>query len=147
MSLPKPPARVPHQVKFGLVEGENRGSVKGALFDPPITRSDPYFWLRDDDRKSEKVIEYLKQENEYTTVSTKHIEASSGEIYAEMKSHLKETDQEVPWKYGSLGWRYFTRTVEGKSYKLHCRTMSESNADEDLQGEGVEVVLDENEGK
>jgi len=178
-AFPRPPARVPHQVKYGVVEGENRGSVKEALFDPAVTRTDPYFWLRDDDRKSEKVIDYLKEENDYCKSATEHIESFSNEIYLgktpvlalvsnsanalqllqtdetkpphhalpalEMKSHLKETDQEVPWKVGSLGWRYFTRTIEGKSYKLHCRTMSESNAEEDLQGDGVEVVLDENE--
>ena len=144
-SLPKQPQRVAHQVKFGLVNGENRGGNKELLFDPPVVREDPYYWLRDDTRKSEKVIDYLKEENDFCKNSTEHIEGFSSEIYAEMKSHLKETDQEVPYEWGSLGWRYFTRTLEGKSYKLHCRTKSESAKEEDLQGDNVQVILDENE--
>jgi oligopeptidase B len=132
-------------VKFGLVTGENRGNNKDLLFDPAVVREDPYFWLRDDTRKSEKVVDYLKQENEYCKTATQHIEGFSNEIYTEMKAHLKETDQEVPYAWGSMGWRYFTRTLEGKSYKLHCRTKSESVLEEDLQGDNIEVVLDENE--
>ena len=144
--MPTPASRQPHMmVSFGLVEGENRGGSKDLLFSPPITRTDPYFWLRDDERKSEKVIDFLKEENAYTARCTQHIESHSAEIYAEMKSHLKETDNEVPYEWGSFGWRYFTRTIEGKSYKMHCRTKSSSVEEEDLQGEDVDVILDENE--
>ena len=135
---PEPPSREPRQVQFGLVEGENRGGNKDLLFDPAVTRTDPYFWLRDDTRKSEKVLDYLKAENAYCKSATEHIEGFANDIYLEMKSHLKETDQEVPYRMGNLDWLYYHRTIEGKSYKLHCRSKSE-------EGDGEEVILDENE--
>ena len=34
-------------------------------------------------------------------------------LYAEMLSHIKETDESVP--YPNHGWLYTTRTVEGSS--------------------------------
>ena len=103
---PEPPSREPRQVQFGLVEGENRGGNKDLLFDPAVTRTDPYFWLRDDTRKSEKVLDYLKAENAYCKSATEHIEGFANDIYLEMKSHLKETDQEVPYRMGNLDWLY-----------------------------------------
>ena len=30
------------------------------------TRNDPYFWLRDDERKDPKILDYLNAENAYT---------------------------------------------------------------------------------
>ena len=51
--MPTPASRQPQKVSFGLVEGENRGGSKDLLFSPPITRTDPYFWLRDDDNCTE----------------------------------------------------------------------------------------------
>ena len=39
------------KVRFGRVEGENRGPEPSLLLDPPVEIDDPYFWLRDDERK------------------------------------------------------------------------------------------------
>ena len=39
------------KVRFGRVEGENRGPELSLLLDPPVEIDDPYFWLRDDERK------------------------------------------------------------------------------------------------
>ena len=65
MSSSTPPIAVqkPHKIAFGAVPGENRG-------EKPFTelryRSDPWFWLRDDTRKNEEVLEHLRKENTYT---------------------------------------------------------------------------------
>ena len=40
-------------------------------------------------------------------------------LYAEMLSHIKETDESVP--VPDNGWLYSTRTVEGSQYPIHCR--------------------------
>ena len=49
-----------HKVPFGAVEGENRGERP---FFPLRYRDDPWFWLRDDDRKNEEVLAHLRKEN------------------------------------------------------------------------------------
>eukprot|EP00961_Rhodomonas_salina_P265255 3585712-Rhodomonas_salina.1 len=40
-------------------------------------------------------------------------------IYNEFVSHMKETDEEVPYPHG--GYYYYTRTVKGLPYQIHCR--------------------------
>lgn len=41
------------------------------------------------------------------------------ELYNDMLSHLKETDEDLPYKHGD--YEYYSRTVQGLSYKIHCR--------------------------
>ena len=54
-----------HRVAFGAVEGENRGGGTGSLapFAKVIQRDDPWFWLRDDDRKDPAILAHLEAEN------------------------------------------------------------------------------------
>ena len=46
-----------HLVAYGAVKGENRGEGTGSLepFKNPIYREDPWFWLRDDDKKDPEI--------------------------------------------------------------------------------------------
>jgi oligopeptidase B len=46
------------------------------------------------------------------------------QLYAEMLSHIKETDESVPYRMGD--WFYSTRTVEGSQYPIHCRRAAAS---------------------
>jgi hypothetical protein len=50
-------AQAPHAVQFGAVDGENRGTGTDSLapFAEPILHDDPWFWLRDDERKNPEV--------------------------------------------------------------------------------------------
>ena len=68
--------------------------------DPPVARDDVYNWLRDETRKDEQVLDYLKAENRYCAQQTKHLEPSRNTLYAEILSHLKETDDDLPYLYG-----------------------------------------------
>ena len=71
MNIPKPVCkRIDHAVSFGIVPGENRGEN---VMDPAVKVNDDLFWLRDDDRKNEEILSYLKTENEYTEAHTKHL--------------------------------------------------------------------------
>jgi oligopeptidase B len=118
----------PHTVLIGYREGENNG--ENPTMNPPRELEDPYFWLRDDDRKDEEVLGYIKAENQYCEAQTAHLQALRDELYAEMKGHLKETDEEAPYRYGE--WMYYTRTEEGKSYTIHCRRGLEPGAAEQV---------------
>ncbi len=116
---PTPPAapRIPHAT---TVHGD--------------TLTDNYHWLRN--RDDPKVIEYLQAENEYTKASMAHTVPLQTRLYEEMKGRIKETDLTVPVKIDD--YYYYTRTFEGKQYRVHCRKRGGLDAAE-------EILLDQNE--
>lgn len=137
-TTPPQPVEEDTDVLFGKVEGKDHGD-EALLMDPPVVRKDPYFWMRDDERKSERVLHHLKQENAYTNYMTLGLTGFAQGIYHELLSHYKETDVTVPAKKGRFV--YYIRTEKGKSYKYYCR----KRAGADGMGEGEEhVILDVN---
>src|SRR5260370_1290347 len=78
---------------------------------------DEYAWLADKD--DPETIAYLEAENAYTAAITAGQAGLREEIFAEIKGRTKETDLSVPTRKG--GWWYYSRTVEGKQYSVHCR--------------------------
>ncbi|MAT48329.1 MAG: oligopeptidase B [Euryarchaeota archaeon] len=126
--------KVKHFVKFGIVDGENRGKNP---MNPPLEKFDPYYWMRDDSRKNEEIINHLKLENEYTRKVTDSLESSRETIYEELLSHIQETDTSAAVPYGK--YEYYSHTIEGLSYSIHCRRNKE------IKNSLEEVILDENE--
>lgn len=102
------------------------------------TLEDDYRWMRD--KGSSEVTAYLEAENAYTTAAMKPTEELQAKLYAEMLSHIKETDESVPFRYG--GWFYYTRTVEGSQYAIHCRRQAVNGSYSAEQPE--QVMLDVN---
>ncbi len=98
-------------------------------------RTDNYFWIRDDARKSPEVIAYLDAENRYTEAVMKPLEPLIQKLYEEMKGRIKETDLTVPERVGS--YYYYNRTEAGKQYPILARKKGSLSAPE-------EVMLDEN---
>src|SRR6266568_1089419 len=98
------------------------------------TLVDDYFWLRE--KSNPAVLEYLKAEDAYTLAMMKSTEGLQAKLYQEMLSHIKQTDQNVPYRLGN--YFYYTRTEEGKQYPIFCRKKGSLDAKE-------EVVLDQNE--
>lgn len=94
---------------------------------------DNYFWLRD--RNNPEVIKYLKAENKYTESMMKHTEAFQDTLYKEMLGKIKETDLSVPEKL--VDYYYYTRTEQGKQYRIYCRKKGSLEAKE-------EILLDHN---
>ncbi|KAL3662449.1 hypothetical protein V7S43_012307 [Phytophthora oleae] len=123
----------PKMVPFGAVEDQNRGPNP---MKPILYLEDPYFYVRDDSRKNEEVLEHLRKENEYTDIKTKHLANVRANIYDELLSHVQETDEDYPYPHGP--YLYYNRTVKGSSYTYHCRKTKIENAPEEL-------LLDENE--
>ena len=116
-----------------------RGNDPSKLISPPISLVDDLYWLRDDERASADVISHLEAENAYCDRCTSHFAELQQNMYDELKSRLKESDQEVPHKKG--GFVYFLRTEEGKSYPIHCRMPLCDNS----QGaRPEEIICDEN---
>ena len=102
------------------------------------TLEDNYRWMRD--KSSPELIAYLTAENEYTNSVLKPTEELQAKLYAEMLSHIKETDESVP--YRDHGWYYYTRTVEGSQYPIHCRRVAVGGAYD--EGQPEQVILDVN---
>lgn len=102
------------------------------------TLEDDYRWMRNKD--SAEVLEYLEAENAYTAAQMKPTEQLQAKLYSEMLSHIKETDESVPFR--DRGWYYYTRTVEGSQYPIHCRRKSVGDAYDASQPEAV--LLDVN---
>lgn len=126
-----------HEVLFGKVEGENRGSNP---MDPPVRRSDPLFWLRDDERKNPDVIAHLLKEKAYFESQTKDIQPLIRTIFDEHISHIEETSISAPYIHGP--YLYYQREQKGKSYKIYCRCPK--NQKPDHEGTAEEVLLDVN---
>ena len=80
-------------------------------------RIDPYYWLRD--RDNPQVIALLSEENDYYSGQTSHMANLEDEIFHEIKSRVLETDLSFPVL--DHGYYYYTRTIEGLQYPIHCR--------------------------
>jgi oligopeptidase B len=108
-----------------------------------VTLTDDYAWLREKD--DPEVTAYLEAENAYAGAVMAPLAGLRDTLYAEMLSHVKQTDVSVPFRDGE--WWYYTRTEEGQQYAIHCRKPASTSADRDLQpGDDVseEVLLDGN---
>ncbi len=110
------------------------------------TVADEYAWLKD--RDDPDTVAYLEAENAYTQAATAHTKALQDEIFDEIKSRTLETDLSVPVRHH--GWWYYTRTLEGSQYPVHCRSLTEpalpADPAEAIVAPADEVVLlDQNE--
>jgi oligopeptidase B len=99
-----------------------------------VTLVDNYFWLRE--KTNPAVMAHLQVENDYADAMMKHTVGLQEKLYNEMLSHIKQTDDSVPYKWGD--YYYYTRTVTGLQYPIFCRKRGSTSAPE-------EVVLDQNE--
>jgi oligopeptidase B len=99
---------------------------------------DDYRWMRD--KGSPEVIAHLEAENAHTHFVMAPTETLQAKLYAEMLSHIKETDVSVPYRH--RGWFYYVRTVEGSQYPIHCRRLATGTKFDESQPE--EILLDVN---
>ena len=95
---------------------------------------DNYFWLRE--KSNPAVIALLEAENAYASAVMKPTEALQEKLYQEILSHIKQTDNSVPYRWGD--YFYYTRTIEGKQYPIYCRKLKSLDAAE-------QILLDLNE--
>src|SRR5436190_18868358 len=95
-------------------------------------RVDEWYWLRE--RDDPAVIAYLEAENAYAEAVLAPAAELRDRIYGEIRGRVQETDETAPVPDGP--WEYFTRTIEGEQYVVHCRRPRAGGAEE--------VLLDEN---
>jgi oligopeptidase B len=85
------------------------------MHDDSVT--DEYAWLLTKDDPA--TLAYLEAENAHTEQAVAGLAALREDIFEEIKGRTQETDLTVPARKGD--WWYYTRTVEGQQYRIHCR--------------------------
>ena len=70
------------------------------------TLVDDFFWLRE--KTNPAVLAHLKAEDEYAATVMKPTAALQEKLYNEMIGHIKQTDTNVPYRWGN--YFYYTRT-------------------------------------
>ena len=112
-------------------------------------RPDDWYWLRD--AEDPEVIAYLRAENAHTEEALAPLQPLRESLFDEIKNRIKQSDVGAPARRGP--WWYYSRTIEGQQYAVHCRRADPErrlSAPEVLalavEGTaGDEVLLDENE--
>ena len=82
------------------------------------------------------MIAHLEAENAYTAAMTERTKPLEDALFDEIKARIQETDLSVPSPWD--GYWYYSRTVEGQQYPIHCRRTGSEDGPE-------QVLMDENE--
>jgi oligopeptidase B len=136
------------------------GQPAGAPPEPPVARRipserthhgdtviDEYAWLAD--AEDPETLRYLEAENAYTAAMTSGQAGLREAIFGEIKGRTQETDLSVPVRKNS--WWYYSRTIAGKQYPVHCRCAVQPGqdappvTDDGAPLPGEEILLDGNE--
>ncbi|WP_019614431.1 S9 family peptidase [Psychromonas ossibalaenae] len=96
-------------------------------------RSDDYFWLRDDNRESPEILDYLNQENAFTGQEMAPLAGLQSELYEEMVARQEPELESVP--YFKKGYWYISRYDQGQDFTVYSRRKGSMDAPE-------EVILD-----
>lgn len=99
-------------------------------------REDPWYWLRDDERKNPQMLAYLEAENAYLQAIMAPHRVLEQKINDEIIGRLKQDDASVPQKRN--GYWYYSRYEAGKQYPIYARRKGKLDAAE-------EVLIDGNE--
>ena len=134
----------------------------GAMSEPPRAQARPtvrshhgddfvddFAWMSD--KQSEQFLAHLAAENAYTAARTAHLSSLREELYNDISSRTRQTDLSVPTfvrHTDGSAWWYYSRSVEGLDYSIHCRlpaTSADRIPEVTTPPPGEQVVLDENE--
>ena len=84
-------------------------------------RIDWYYWLRDDQRKNKKVLNYLQKENKYTDQWFEKNKVNSKKIFSQYKKSLPTFEEGLKTKLDDYDY-YSTASVSKehkKFYRIH----------------------------
>ena len=104
-----------------------------------VKRVDNYHWMRLTDKqkqskakdsKTKDVIDYIKQENNYTKFKLKSTKSLQKKLYKEMVSRIRKDDSSIP--YESNGYWYITKFKKKKEYPFYYRKKGNLKAKEEL---------------
>ncbi|MBL4604090.1 MAG: S9 family peptidase [Flavobacteriaceae bacterium] len=103
------------------------------------TRIDNYFWMRlseeqknakEKDEQTQKVYDYLHEENKYHDDVMSHTNDFKESLFQEMKGRIKEDDESVP--YYKNNYYYISRFEKGNQYPIYARKKENLEAAEEI---------------
>ena len=106
---------------------------------PHGKRSDPYYWLRDDERTDPEVLAYLSAENAYHAQHLAPVKPLEDKIYAEIIARLKQDDSTVP--YRKNGYWYYIRFEPGQEHPIFARRKGSLDAPEQIMLNANELAI------
>jgi oligopeptidase B len=90
-----------------------------AVGSPHGERTDPYYWLRDDERRDPELLALLQAENSYREQVMAPYKALEDRLFGEIVGRVKQEDSTVPVRH--RGYWYQTRYQTGQEYPVHVR--------------------------
>jgi len=88
------------------------------------TRTDDWQWLAD--KEDRAVVAYLQAENAYTEARLAPTVPVQEKLFGQICARIAETDISTP--VFQEGWWYWSRTLAGQQYPVHCRRADPSKA-------------------
>lgn len=82
-------------------------------------RIDNYYWLRDDTRKNQNVINYLNEENQYTKTILKSGSLLRNQLFDEIVNRMDPQNKSVPYTNNYYIYRILYK--KGKDYPIYQR--------------------------
>ncbi len=101
---------------------------------PNGTRTDNYYWLRDDQRTDTDMLAYLEAENSYTEKMLAHLQPLRSRLYDEIVARIQKDDSSVPYRF--KGYYYHTRYEADGEYPIHVRTKESAQGAEEILLDG-----------
>jgi oligopeptidase B len=105
-----------------------------AVVSPNGTRNDDYYWLRDDQRESPEVLDYLGRENAYRDAVLAPVAGLQKKLFDELSGRLKPDDASVPTL--EHGYWYYVRFEPGLEYPIYARRHGAMTAAEEIMLDG-----------
>ncbi|MCU0975758.1 MAG: S9 family peptidase [Steroidobacteraceae bacterium] len=105
---------------------------------PHGSRTDEYYWLRDDTRESREVLGYLEAENAYKDAMLAHVAPLQEKLYGEIVSRIQQDDASVP--YRKRGYWYYSRFEAGQEYPVYARKRGSLEAPEEVMLDGNQLA-------
>ena len=61
-----------------------------------VTRTDNYYWMRDDSRTDKEILDHLERENTYVETVLAPLKETRESLYEELVSRIEKDDSTVP---------------------------------------------------
>ncbi|WDT84793.1 S9 family peptidase [Alteromonas sp. 009811495] len=87
-----------------------------------VTRTDNYYWMRDDSRTDEAILGHLEKENDYVETVLAPLKETREKLYEELVARIEKDDSTVP--AFSNGYWYYTSFSGENEYPIYLRKPS-----------------------
>ena len=87
-----------------------------------VTRTDNYYWMRDDSRTDEAILGHLEKENDYVETVLAPLKETREKLYEELIARIEKDDSTVP--AFSNGYWYYTSFSGENEYPIYLRKPS-----------------------